>query len=308
MAAAVDRHDVPVLVLGKGSNILVADAGFAGLVVSLAGGFDEIVIEGSTVRAGGAVQLPRPGPAQRVGRADRAGMGGRRPRLGGRSHPDECRWSRVGHGARPPRMPGGRPADGRDHGRPRIRSGLCLPALAHLPLRGGGGGRPSGSRPGDPERSLAEIAEIVRWRREHQPGGSNAGSVFTNPVDDSAGRLIEEAGLKGHRIGSAEVSPKHANFIQADAGGSADDVRRLIEDVRQRVRERFGVDLRTEVQMIGFDDRRRRSGPRRDAAAPRWRDPGKGRPDPGSIRAFANAGSPWPATRVGDGCGSCWPG
>jgi UDP-N-acetylmuramate dehydrogenase len=77
--------------------------------------------------------------------------------------------------------------------------------------------------------------------------------VFTNPVDDSAGRLIEEAGLKGHRIGSAEVSPKHANFIQADAGGSAADVRRLIEDVRHRVRERFGVELRTEVQMIGFD-------------------------------------------------------
>jgi UDP-N-acetylmuramate dehydrogenase len=110
-----------------------------------------------------------------------------------------------------------------------------------------------GLQAGDPERSLAEIAEIVRWRREHQPGGSNAGSVFTNPVDDSAGRLIEEAGLKGHRIGSAEVSPKHANFIQADAGGSAADVRRLIEDVRQRVRERFGVDLRTEVQMIGFE-------------------------------------------------------
>ncbi|HVC66260.1 MAG TPA: UDP-N-acetylmuramate dehydrogenase, partial [Acidimicrobiales bacterium] len=101
--------------------------------------------------------------------------------------------------------------------------------------------------------SLAQIAEIVRWRREHQPGGSNAGSVFTNPPGDSAGRLIDEAGLRGHRLGSAEVSPKHANFIQADSGGSAADVRRLIEDVQRRVRERFGVELATEVRMIGFD-------------------------------------------------------
>ncbi|HEX4244928.1 MAG TPA: FAD-binding protein, partial [Acidimicrobiales bacterium] len=110
-----------------------------------------------------------------------------------------------------------------------------------------------GLHPGDSERSLAEIADIVRWRREHQPGGSNAGSVFTNPPDDSAGRLVEEAGLKGRRIGSAEVSPKHANFIQADAGGSADDVRALVDEVRRCVRERSGVELRTEVRMIGFE-------------------------------------------------------
>jgi UDP-N-acetylmuramate dehydrogenase len=110
-----------------------------------------------------------------------------------------------------------------------------------------------GLQPGDAGESLAQIADIVRWRREHQPGGSNAGSVFTNPPGDSAGRLIEEAGLKGHRMGSAEVSPKHANFIQADAGGSADDVRRLIEHVQRRVRDRFGVELATEVRMIGFD-------------------------------------------------------
>ena len=74
---------------------------------------------------------------------------------------------------------------------------------------------------GDSVRSLAEVAEIVRWRRENQPGGQNAGSVFTNPPGDSAGRLIDAAGLKGFRVGSAFVSPKHANFFQADNGGSA---------------------------------------------------------------------------------------
>ena len=94
--------------------------------------------------------------------------------------------------------------------------------------------------PGDPAEGAAAIAEIVRWRRAHQPGGSNAGSVFTNPPGDSAGRLIDHCALKGFRIGSAEVSTKHANFIQADPGGSADDVLSVIEHVRTVVAEATG--------------------------------------------------------------------
>ncbi len=108
--------------------------------------------------------------------------------------------------------------------------------------------------PGDPDEGASVISEIVRWRRANQPGGSNAGSVFTNPEGDAAGRLIEACGLKGHRVGSAEVSERHANFIQADTGGSADDVRRLIELVRATVAEATGVVLETEVRMVGFTD------------------------------------------------------
>jgi len=107
--------------------------------------------------------------------------------------------------------------------------------------------------PGDPAVAKAAIDEIVRWRRANQPGGANAGSVFTNPAGDSAGRLIDACGLKGLRIGSAEVSPKHANFIQADRGGSADDVRRVLDRVRAEVADATGVTLSTEVQMVGFD-------------------------------------------------------
>jgi UDP-N-acetylmuramate dehydrogenase len=107
---------------------------------------------------------------------------------------------------------------------------------------------------GDPESGARTIADIVGWRRRNQPGGSNAGSVFTNPEGDSAGRLIDAAGLKGFRIGTAEVSPKHANFIQADEGGSADDVLAVIDHVRTAVLAATGVELRTEVRMIGFDD------------------------------------------------------
>ena len=107
---------------------------------------------------------------------------------------------------------------------------------------------------GDRGAGEAALAEIVRWRREHQPGGPNAGSVFTNPPGDSAGRLIDAAGLKGLRIGSAEVSTKHANFIQADAGGRAADVRAVMLEVQRRVAAATGVDLHTETVLVGFDD------------------------------------------------------
>jgi UDP-N-acetylmuramate dehydrogenase len=109
-------------------------------------------------------------------------------------------------------------------------------------------------QPGDPEASRREIAEIVRWRREHQPGGANAGSVFTNPEGDSAGRLIDAAGARGLRVGSAEVSPKHANFIQADPEGSADDVFALMHEVQRRVLEHAGVQLHPETRLVGFEE------------------------------------------------------
>ncbi|MGH9048064.1 MAG: UDP-N-acetylmuramate dehydrogenase, partial [Acidimicrobiales bacterium] len=107
---------------------------------------------------------------------------------------------------------------------------------------------------GPPEEGRAEISAIVRWRREHQPGGSNAGSVFTNPPGASAGALVEAAGLKGFRIGSASVSAKHANFIQADDDGSADDVWQLIRHVRRVVADRSGIGLATEVRLVGFSE------------------------------------------------------
>jgi curved DNA-binding protein CbpA len=107
--------------------------------------------------------------------------------------------------------------------------------------------------PGDRSAAEAAIAEIVRWRRAHQPGGTNAGSVFTNPPGDSAGRLVEAAGAKGLRLGSAQVSPKHGNFIQADDGGRAADVAELMAEVARRVREHSGVELVPETRMVGFE-------------------------------------------------------
>jgi UDP-N-acetylmuramate dehydrogenase len=105
---------------------------------------------------------------------------------------------------------------------------------------------------GEAGAARAEIDEIVRWRRANQPGGQNCGSVFVNPPGDSAGRLIDAAGLKGTRIGGAIVSPKHANFVQADAGTRAADVVALITHVRDVVHETFGVVLRPELRLVGF--------------------------------------------------------
>lgn len=109
-------------------------------------------------------------------------------------------------------------------------------------------------REGVAQVSKEQLKEIVRWRREHQPGGSNAGSVFRNPPNESAGSIIERCGLKGHRIGTAHVSEKHANFIQADEQGNSSDVRALIRFVHDEVLRREGIDLLTEIRFVGFDE------------------------------------------------------
>jgi UDP-N-acetylmuramate dehydrogenase len=108
-------------------------------------------------------------------------------------------------------------------------------------------------RRGDSEAAQERIREIVRWRREHQPGGANAGSAFRNPPDDFAGRLIEAAGCKGMRLGTAVISEKHANFIIADADGRANDVYELLTTVRARVLETSGVALVSEHRFLGFE-------------------------------------------------------
>lgn len=107
---------------------------------------------------------------------------------------------------------------------------------------------------GDSTRGREQISGIVRWRHEHQPGGANAGSVFRNPEGDSAARLIETAGLKGYRLGTAMVSDKHANFIIADPRGSANDVMALMRHVRATVGATSGVWLESEHRLLGFEE------------------------------------------------------
>jgi len=111
-------------------------------------------------------------------------------------------------------------------------------------------------RPGDPPVIRAAMDEAREWRRRTQPlAEPNCGSVFKNPVDGHAARSIEEAGLKGTRVGGAQISVKHANFIVADEGARADDVLTLIDLVRRTVQAHSGIVLEPEVQLIGGFDR-----------------------------------------------------
>jgi UDP-N-acetylmuramate dehydrogenase len=260
----------PVFVIGRGSNLLVADEGFAGIVLHLGPGFAglELPVSGSplgspgggdaVVRAGAAVALPV--LARRVADGGWSGLswavgvpgsvgGAVRMNAGGHgSDMASClvsyTWVDLGIDA------GGTDAGGTD-GVSRLDYGYRSSSVAASQLVVGAELRVT---PGSAETERAAVADIVRWRRAHQPGGSNAGSVFTNPVDDSAGRLIEEAGLKGFRLGTAHVSEKHANFIQADKDGRAGDVHALMAHVRDVVAERCGVTLRAEVRLLGFGD------------------------------------------------------
>ena len=237
----------------SGSNLLVADAGFPGLAVVLGRGFQSIAIgPGATVEVGGAVLYPV--LARQTAAAGLAGMEwavGVPGSVGG-----AVRMNAGGHGSQTAdRLVTARIFDLRQG------SGRDVEAEAlHLSYRHSAVGHDEvvlGARfslePGDRVASETLIGEIVAWRRANQPGGRNAGSVFKNPPGDSAGRLVETAGAKGLRHGSAEVSTKHANFIQADAGGSADDVAKLIDEVRRLVAERCGVELETEVELVGFE-------------------------------------------------------
>ena len=254
--AAVAASGLPTLVVGKGSNLLVADAGFPGVAVVLGPAFEAVGIRGTDVVAGGGAALPV--LARRTAAAGLRGLewavgvpgsvgGGVRMNAGGHGsdiaatlrsirtfdlrsgHHGEVAAAALALGYRSSAVPG---------------STVVVEATFGL-------------RPGDADEAGAEVAAIVRWRREHQPGGQNAGSVFTNPPGDAAGRLVEAAGCRGLRLGSAQVSDKHANFIQADPGGSADDVVALMDLVVARVAAACGVDLHHEVRLVGFPDRGR---------------------------------------------------
>jgi UDP-N-acetylmuramate dehydrogenase len=253
VAGDVALRGVPVLVVGRGSNLLVSDRGFDGLVVSLGAGFDRVRVTGSRVEAGAAVALP-----VLARRAVDAGLAGLEWAVGvPGSVGGAVAMNAGGHGSdTAATLEAYRWVDlasGRAHSGPaaRLDFGYRQSAVAPTDVVTSA---TFALVPGETGRGKAVLGEIVRWRRAHQPGGSNAGSVFTNPPGDSAGRLIDACGLKGHRMGTAEVSTKHANFIQADPGGSADDVRRLIAHVQATVAATTGVDLRTEVRMVGFGD------------------------------------------------------
>ena len=106
---------------------------------------------------------------------------------------------------------------------------------------------------GDRDLIKSRVSDYLRMRKEKQPlEYPSAGSVFKNPPNDYAGRLIEEAGLKGRRIGGALISPRHANFIVNTGGASAEDVVMLISFIKQQIRSKLHIQLNEEILYLGF--------------------------------------------------------
>jgi UDP-N-acetylmuramate dehydrogenase len=123
-------------------------------------------------------------------------------------------------------------------GTPRPRPWTVLRAVLRLPK-------------GESADLIVRADEHAEFRRRTQPTGACSGSVFANPEGDFAARLIEEAGLKGHHVGAMQLSPKHANWMMNTGGGTSAEARELIDLVRETVRERYGVELRPEIEFLG---------------------------------------------------------
>ncbi|HVU79329.1 MAG TPA: UDP-N-acetylmuramate dehydrogenase [Gaiellaceae bacterium] len=249
LAWARDR-DVPVEVIGLGSNVLVHDEGVHALVLRLAGDLAAAEVEGDLLVAGGGAAN-----AVCLHRARAAGLGG-----------FEFASAIPGTAGGGVRMNAG--AYGREWKDVLVDAvvvdadGPRTLTAAELDLSY----RHSGLRPGEvvararfrleqslPEAVKAKASELLRQRKATQPTNKRTfGSVFKNPSGElGAGRAIETCGLKGHRIGGAVISPRHANFIEnADSATSADCLA-LMAEARRRVHERFGLELQHEVQLLG---------------------------------------------------------
>ena len=257
VAEAAYASGLPVLVVGRGSNLLVADAGFPGLAIGLVDLDATVDIVAATARVTASAGVALPVLARKTAAAGLSGFEwavGVPGSIGG-----AVRMNAGGHGsdmaASLVEVTVFDLAAGAERTLPAAELGLAFRsstlAPEHVVLDA-----VLQLQQGDADESARLIGEIVTWRRTHQPGGQNAGSVFVNPVpgEVSAGALIDAAGLRGRRLGTAVVSDKHANFIQADDGGSADDVLALMNEVRGLVEASSGFRLRSEIKLVGFDD------------------------------------------------------
>ncbi len=251
---------VPWFALGLGSNILLPDAGLDALVIRLGKGLDRLENDGDrwTIGAG----LPAPLAARRTAEGGWSGLHkfvGVPGTVGGGVYMNAgchgAEWSDLVESVTVVDAAGAESVLGRAEVPFAYRqSGLAGRVVLETAVR---------LRREDPARIQAELAELFRWRSEGTPFNQPCcGSVFKNPGGPSwqrrdgprtAGQLIEAAGLKGHRIGGAEVSPRHANYFVNTGGATASDVRALITHAQRTVHERFDVVLETEVKLIRPD-------------------------------------------------------
>jgi UDP-N-acetylmuramate dehydrogenase len=249
--AAVRGSGIPVVVLGKGSNVLVADEGFPGLVLRLGRGYRWTARDGIRLRAGAAMPLPAlAGVAQSHGLAGLEfgvaipGSFGGAVRMNAGAHGGELADVLETVDVFDLRAGTSRAIPAREAGfayrRSELPSGGVVVA-ATMALRVDGR-----------KEIRSRMDDARAWRRLTQPlAEANCGSVFKNPPGDRAGRLIDEAGAKGLSVGGASVSTKHANFIVTAEDARATDVLDLIRTVQELVAARSGVRLEPEVHLVG---------------------------------------------------------
>ncbi len=246
---------IPFLLLGRGSNLVISDAGVRGLVIHVKA--EESRVDRDRYVSDAGVPMARAATETQA-----AGLAGLEYGLAIPGTVGGAVWANAG-------AHGGDTASVLESATLLLEDGseVTLPAdelrFAYRHSRLKDAMDPAGAReivlgatfrlrPDDAAAIKGRLEEIRRWRREHQPLGiPSAGSVFRNPPGDSAGRLIDQLGLKGYRVGGAVVSEKHANFIVNDRGGTATDVRRVVEHVRAQVQERCGITLALEIEVAG---------------------------------------------------------
>jgi UDP-N-acetylmuramate dehydrogenase len=251
-AAALARDEgLPLLPLGRGSNIVVSDSGFDGVVVRAGPGLSTFSLDGERVVAGAGCALPR--LARETAAAGLGGLEfytgipgsvGGAVRMNAGCHGVETVDRLVSARIFDAVAGVARDRDVEDLGMAYRTSNLSdSDIVISAVLR---------VTPTDRALALDSIREITRWRRLNQPGGTlNAGSVFKNPEGDAAGRIIDSLGLKGLSVGAVRVSDRHANFFVAGPGATPGDLYELVREVRRRVLEATGIDLQPEIRFVG---------------------------------------------------------
>jgi len=251
--AWAEERGLPVATVGLGSNLLVADDGVEALVLRLAGELAAVEVDGELLVAGGGVAN-----AVCLHRARAAGLGGFEFACAIPGTVGGGVWMNAG-------------AYGRDWAQILVRAlvvdgdGAAWRTPAELGLRYRHSELRHGQvvaraelrlTPRPPEEIKTTIADLQARRKAAQPTNKRTfGSVFKNPDHElSAGRMLEACGLKGHRIGGAQISPRHANFVENAGEARSADALALMQEARRRALEQFGVELQHEVELLGLND------------------------------------------------------
>ena len=251
MVAYLQQRRIPFMMMGKGSNMLVSDTGVRGAVVNLEEGLNCISMDGELVNAEAGLAMARfvdfciqqgfggvemlPGIPGTVGGAIMMNAGA----YGGEisDHLEDVEVLREGRVVRIVKADAGF-----SYRKSGFQGDVILSARFRLPRA-------------DKAELMKQRRELLLKRNRTQPiNFPNSGSMFKNPPERYAAKLIEDAGLKGTRSGKAQISERHANFIVNHGGATADDVFRLMKLARAKVREKFGITLEPEVKLIGFSE------------------------------------------------------